>query len=87
MVRNPSLRLPWAASSFQKRDLDGVHEVGRSVADLVATLPPDSAVVMCGDLRSAVPNPEVAYSEEVIDGVDMRALFVLDGGVASCGLW
>ena len=62
-----------------------MHQVDRSAADLVATLPPDSAVVTCGDLRSAVQNPEVGYDEEVIDGVGMKGSLVFDGGISSCG--
>ena len=45
-----------------------MSRVDRSVGDLVAKLPPDAAVVKCGDLRSAVQTPTVDYGEEHIDG-------------------
>lgn len=61
-------------------DLDSVSRVDRSVGDLVAKLPPDAAVVKCGDLRSAVQTPTVDYGQEYIDGFRMPTLLVQPRG-------
>ena len=60
-----------------------MSRVDRSVGDLVAKLPPDAAVVKCGDLRSAVQTPTVDYGEEHIDGFRLQTLLVLPRGQGS----
>lgn len=66
--------------SYQNNYFDSIRYVDKSIGDFVATLPPDTTVVMYGDHWSTVQNPEVGYEQEVIDGFGMVPFLVYNVG-------
>ena len=66
--------------AYQNNYFDSIRYVDKSVGDFVASLPPDTTVILYGDHWSTVQNPEVGYEQEVIDGFGMVPFLVYNVG-------